>query len=198
MNYIHKDENAIFYECGYSCDNAIFLSIGNDKFFFTDARYTIDATLNVKGAEVIIASNLIENATKKIKKSKIKKLSFNPDEFSYKEIQYIDQHTKTELKPKINLSQKKRIIKTPQEIANLQKAVNLGAKAFDNMAKWLSKNSKTLDEKYINYKAKEILSNMGKNHLSFEPITAISSQSALPHATPSDKRLKNKDILLQV
>jgi len=49
-----KDENAIYYECGYSCDNALYLRLGSDAYFITDSRYTIDASQNVLGAEVRI------------------------------------------------------------------------------------------------------------------------------------------------
>ena len=43
MNFILKNENAIYYECNFSCDNVTFLSLGSEKFFITDARYTIEA-----------------------------------------------------------------------------------------------------------------------------------------------------------
>ncbi len=38
MNYMLKNENAIYYECGYSCDNALFLRLGKEAFFITDSR----------------------------------------------------------------------------------------------------------------------------------------------------------------
>ena len=37
MNYMLKDENAIYYECGYSCDNALYLRFGKEAYFITDA-----------------------------------------------------------------------------------------------------------------------------------------------------------------
>ncbi len=43
-NFILKDENAVFYECGYSCDNEIYISICGENFFITDARYSIEST----------------------------------------------------------------------------------------------------------------------------------------------------------
>ena len=42
-NFILKNENAIYYETNFSCDNVIFLSLGKENFFITDARYTIEA-----------------------------------------------------------------------------------------------------------------------------------------------------------
>jgi Xaa-Pro aminopeptidase len=43
MNFITRDESAIFYECGYSCDNALLLVFENEKIFITDSRYTQEA-----------------------------------------------------------------------------------------------------------------------------------------------------------
>ena len=74
MNYMLKDENAIYYECGYSCDNALYLSLGSESFFITDSRYTIDARQNVKGAKVVIDGNLYGRAVKLLKKPKSEKL----------------------------------------------------------------------------------------------------------------------------
>jgi len=35
MNYILKDESALFFECGYSCDNALLLKISLFSFKMT-------------------------------------------------------------------------------------------------------------------------------------------------------------------
>lgn len=42
-NFILQNENAIYFECKFSCDNVIFLNLGDDKYFITDARYTTEA-----------------------------------------------------------------------------------------------------------------------------------------------------------
>ena len=78
MNYIIKNENAMFFECGYSSDNAIFLKLGSDSFFITDGRYTLDAKENVQNAEVIQSQNLIKEVRILIRKAKIKKLYYDP------------------------------------------------------------------------------------------------------------------------
>lgn len=53
MNFILKDENAVFYECGFSCDNVVFLKLGSEAFFITDARYTTEAKGGSKNATVL-------------------------------------------------------------------------------------------------------------------------------------------------
>ena len=83
MNFMLKDENAMYYECGYSCDNAIYLSLGSEAFFITDSRYTTDATQNVRSARVVINGDLYGEAVKILKKTKVKKVIFDPDTLTF-------------------------------------------------------------------------------------------------------------------
>jgi Xaa-Pro aminopeptidase len=62
-NFILNQENEIYYEAGYSCDNVIYLSLNGERFFITDGRYEIDAKQNAK-AEVIVSKNLLKTAKK--------------------------------------------------------------------------------------------------------------------------------------
>ncbi len=55
MNYILRNENAIYYECGYSSDNALYLRLGSEAWLITDSRYTVEACEQVRDAEVIEA-----------------------------------------------------------------------------------------------------------------------------------------------
>jgi Xaa-Pro aminopeptidase len=196
MNYIHTDENAVYYECGYSCDNALYLSLCGENHFISDARYEIDATLNITNAQIHITRDLIGEAITIIKKSKIKKLHLDPNEFTYAWVKKLLESTKITLIETPSLSHKKRIIKSDEEIDKLSKAVKKGAKAFDRLATWLKSNGLGHDERFINYQAKQLLSDRGKYELSFDPITAIAQQAALPHATPTKKKLKKNDLLL--
>ncbi len=64
-NYILLDENAIYYECGFSCDNVVFLNLGSYKYFITDARYTVEAKEYAKDCKVIESSDFIKDVQKK-------------------------------------------------------------------------------------------------------------------------------------
>ncbi len=41
--YFILDENAQYYECGFSCDNAIVVRVEDTRFFITDSRYSLEA-----------------------------------------------------------------------------------------------------------------------------------------------------------
>jgi len=196
MNYMLKDENAIYYECAYSCDNALYLRLGSEAFFITDSRYTIDANDNVKNATVVINGDLYGEAVNILKKHKVKKVIFDPKEWSVDGFEKVSSQTKINFKPEVDLSHKKRIIKTDEELKILAKAAKLGAKAFKHLAKEFRKNGFGEDEYTLTHMAKGILGDFGKYDLSFDPIVAINKNAAKPHATATSTKLEKNDLLL--
>ncbi len=197
MNYIVKDENALFYECGYSCDNAIFLKLGDDSFFITDGRYTVDAKENIKNTRVIQSQNLIQEVRFLIRKSNIKKLYYDPKEWNTYEFNLLkNKLNRVSFFAKVDFSKLKRAIKSNDEIKIIKQAVKLGRDGFKKFAKYLKNSGELKSEEFLQYKLKSILSSFGELELSFEPIVAINKNSAKPHATPSKGVLQNGDLIL--
>jgi len=197
INYILRDENAVYHECGFSCDNELFIKLGNEAFFITDPRYSLEAKETIKNAEVIEAKRDLYSEVKKIlKESKVKKIFYDPNNFTVAQFNKLKQSLKITFKVAPNFSQKKRIIKSEEEIEFIKTAVKLGSDAFDSFAKSLQKDGKNRSEKYINFMALKELTSSGVYDLSFEPITAINENSAKPHAYASDKVLKDSSLLL--
>lgn len=196
MDYILCDENAIYYECGYSSDNALFIRCGSEAFFITDGRYSIEAQESIRGAEVVTAADLVAAARLLLKKNKIKKIAFDPKEWNVMDFEKLSAKSSLYFREIPDFSKKKRIIKNDEELLIIAKAVKLGKKAFKSLAKEIRQNGFGKDEYALTYLAKSILSDFGRYDLSFDPITAIDSDAAKPHALPTDKRLKNGDLLL--
>lgn len=195
-NYIVKDENAIYYECGYSCDNAIYLRLGSEGFFFTDSRYEIEANEAVKSSQVVITRELAAQAAWLIDKNGISSVTFDPNDWSVAEFSILSSSCKAIFKESPRFSQQKRTIKSAKELELLRLAASYGAKSFDKFTSFLSINGLGKDEYYLTHMAKNILSNDGKYTLSFDPIVAINSNAAKPHAMPTDTILTNNDLLL--
>ena len=190
MNYILNKENEIYYECGWSSDNALFLSLDGEKYVITDGRYTLDAKEKAK-AEVIEARDLVKKAKELILKKRVKKLKIDPNNWSYKA--YKELAKVVNLQNEENFSFKKRMIKTPKELEIIKEAVKLGAKAFEDFKDLIEVG---IDEYELSYRFKEKLTNRGRRPLSFEPIVAINENAAKPHAEVSEKVLKKGDLLL--
>jgi len=196
MNYILKNENAIYYECGYSCDNAIYISLGSEAYFITDSRYEIEASEAISNASVLVCSDIYKKAIEIINKSKVHKITYDPKEWSVFGFEKISSATKVKFKPKADFSWQKRLIKSAKEIEILRKASKLGQKAFKELARDIRENGFGLDEYALTYKAKSHLSHFGKYELSFDPIVAIGANAAKPHATPTKDKLCKNDLLL--
>jgi Xaa-Pro aminopeptidase len=195
-NFILQNENAIYFECKFSCDNVIFLNLGEERYFITDARYVTEAQEYAKKCQVIESSNLIETTKEILKKNKIKKLVFDPNDFTYAAYTNISEYLKTQFIPKPNFSKLKRIIKTDKEIILLKKAAIAGKEGFKELAKYIRKNGFDQSEEFLYFKAFEKMSKTGRLDISFEPIVAINENAAKPHAHPTSKKLKLHDLLL--
>ncbi len=196
MNYIVRDENAIYYECGYSNDNALYLHLGGEAFFLTDSRYQLEANELVEGAEVLIESDLYQKVHEILKKSRIKKLIYDPKEWSMFQYEKITKGLKIRFKGSVDFSHKKRIVKSEKELKKLKRAAQLGAKSFDTLAKIINEHGFKNSEYILTHMAKSALSKYGRYPLSFDPIVAVGANAAKPHAMPTEVCLRKKDLLL--
>ena len=67
--YLTLDESAQYYECGFSCDNALILRIKDERYFITDSRYTLEAKELCKShTEIIESANFIQSAQNVLEK----------------------------------------------------------------------------------------------------------------------------------
>ncbi|MCV6608318.1 MAG: aminopeptidase P family protein [Campylobacterales bacterium] len=193
MNYICLSESSQYYECGYSCDNGLFLNLGGEKFFITDGRYTIEAKEAIKNAEIVQSRDLYKSANKIIKKSKAKKVTIDPIEWNLLSYDVLSKDLKTEFIKEPSFSHKKRAVKTDEEISLLKTASKIGKESFKQIASILQSD---LTEKELYYRAKSILEGYGEREVSFDPIFAINENTAKPHALPTKKKLKKFDLIL--
>ncbi len=198
MNLLIKDESSQYYKTGFSCDNAVVLSLGDEHYFITDSRYTVEAAEAVNTrTEVIESADLIKTARQLIRKFALRSLIYDPNEWRSHDFKKLSEKL-----PRVNLRAKEgflaamRAIKSDDEIALLKKAAEIGADAFDRFAIFLDENGQSYTEKNLFFKATEILTDRGERPVSFEPILAVNANAAKPHALPTDDLLKNGDLLL--
>ncbi len=194
MNFILKNENAIYYESSYSCDNAIFLKMGSEKFFITDSRYTEEAKEKSKFCEVVESDNLIKRAIELISNSK-DILEYDPLDWNILEFKELEEQI-ANLKAHKNLSKNKRIIKTDIEIELISEASKYARSGFNKFKDYINQKGISKKEIELQFKLSNILKNRGKFDLSFDPIVAINENASKPHAKPTNKILMNSDILL--
>lgn len=193
LNYILKDENAVYFECGYSCDNEIFIKFQNRGFFITDSRYAIEARSVITNSEVIESRDIIKSARLLLRSLGVRDMIYNPSDFSYFDFVNLSRDLHINFIAKNEFSKLKRQIKSSLEIEILKEAARLGASKFDELSQAISSG---MSEKTINFKAENIFRDGGNLALSFNPITAINANAAKAHALPLDERIKSNDLLL--
>jgi Xaa-Pro aminopeptidase len=193
-SYILLNENAIYYECGFSCDHAVFVKLGSDNYFITDSRYTTEAKQYAQKCIIIQSNDFIKELEVLLKKTN--KITFDPNDFNLSFYQKLTKNLKTQFIAEDNFSKFKRIIKSDEEIKLLKKAAKIGRDGFKQLANYIRKNGFKKNEKFLNFKAIEKMSDLGKYNLSFEPIVAINQNASKPHALPTNKRLILNDLIL--
>lgn len=194
---VTKDKSQIYYEIGYSNDNALLLSNGTDRWLLTDGRYFEEAKESSRGCEVILSSSkLAKDGAKLIRASKIKSVAFEPNGLTYAEYETLQKYSLAKLLPKKGFFSKKRAIKSEDELKKIKTAAKLGREGFRKFADTLNSCKKTVDEKRAYHLAIDAMSFGGNFEISFDPIVAISENAANPHAKPSDKKLKSGSLLL--
>lgn len=197
-NYILQDENALYFECGFSCDHAVFLKLGSEAFFITDARYTTEAAEVIQNATVLEGDrrDLLKTARLLIRKSGIKSLVYNPAEWNVEAYARFSEKLNINFQKKPNFSQQKRIIKTDTELEILKKAALFGRDAFHRFGEFLKRDGLGIDEMMAHFEAESIFKHKGALELSFSPIVALGSNAAKPHALPTRKTLEKGELVL--
>lgn len=199
MPHFTTDQSAQYFECGYSCDHAVFLQLEDRAFFITDARYTLEARQVVqKGVEVVESSDLWAKVIEFVQQSKPKQLYFDPAQITLQVYRRLEAGLGDQvLVGELDHHRKKRLFKNKAQIELLKQSQALNAQAFGSFAQYLQDTGQGLSERSLQFKLKEFLTHQGTYDLSFDPIVAINASAAKPHALPDPHiQLKREDLIL--
>lgn len=198
--YLVTQESAQYYECSYSCscDHALVLVCGNERFFITDGRYDIEARECVKNSvEVIKSQDLLKDFCEVVQKNNICSLIFDPLNTSvadYERMKSLLPHVCFEGRE--NFHQELRKIKTQEEIEKIKISQSLNKEAFSRFGAFL-KDCLGKSERELHFLSKQFLTQGGQYDLSFDPIFALNGNGAKAHALPCDRSfLKHNDWIL--
>lgn len=86
-----------------------------------------------------------------------------------------------------------RIVKEDYEIEKIKKACEITDKAFEYIIKNIKKG---MTEKQIAFELEKAMILNGADGLAFETIVASGENSSMPHAVPTDRVIKENDIIL--
>jgi len=167
----------------------------NSNLFCTDGRYKEQVKDELSGWKVFISrDNLIEFIKEKKLLQGIKTIGFDKNTLSYAE------HTKlVELFPHIkfipfeNVFEKFSSVKDETELASLKKAIAITDNVFTEI---LSAIEIGMTENEVAAEISFLQKIYGGEQDAFEPIVASGWRGALPHARPTQKKIKRGEMLV--
>lgn len=105
----------------------------------------------------------------------------------YKQRYKINNFVETE-----NIIEKQRIIKDEYEIECIKKACSITDECFNYLKTYIKKD---MTEKEIAREIEKYFLSHGADGLAFETIVASGPNSSMPHAVPTDRKIKSGDII---
>ena len=197
---IISDINNIRYLSGFTGSEGWMVVTHNKTYLAVDFRYKEQVNTEVSDCEIIdIIGNLENWLSPLIGDIKPGKIGFEADNLSVSTYTLIKnilmKITKAiNILPTSRIVEDIRMIKEPEEIDNIKKAVSLTDEVIGYAETIMSS---TMTEKQLSWELEKYLRNNGSESMPFEIIVASGANSALPHARPTDNKI-NPDVPLLI
>ena len=177
---------------------ALFIN-DNKLILATDARYDLQAADEAKGYDIFCYREGLVKAMPEIcALLDAKRMGFESVRLTFKQYHEIcekllDEKMDIRLVPTENIVEDIRIVKDADEIDKTRQALDIAEKAFLNIVKRLEPG---MTEKEAAWLLEKNMREMGADALSFPSIVAAGPNSAMPHAVPGNRRIKEGEPVL--
>jgi Xaa-Pro aminopeptidase len=187
------DLTNVKYFTGFTGSSGYVVLTKKHAIFVTDFRYEEQVRHEVKGFRIKIEHGERSQEIKTIcDVYGIKKLGFEEQHVTYGFYKKLSKKGIV-LKPVPGSVESLRIIKSPEELKHIKTAVKRAESAFRKLMPHVKVGN---TEQKLALKFEELLKKEGCKTLPFEVIVASGFMSALPHARPSQRRLKKGDLVV--
>jgi Xaa-Pro aminopeptidase len=184
------------YLTGFTGSNAVLLLSARRPVLYTDPRYTLQARAECDVPVRIVARGpLWTEAAREVQRRGWRNVGLEAQHLNHAAWQAVAQALGRgiRLKDGSGLIENLRMMKGPEEIEAIRRAVDLAARAF---AKAMRKARAGLTELALAASIDHQMRLLGASGPAFETIVASGERSALPHARPSSRTIAPDRILL--
>lgn len=167
-----------------------FLSISMDEaYLVTDFRYYEAALSRAdKNFKVISPDSRASILEKIINDGQFKKIGLEGSYLTYEHYQgYVDKYPQVEFINIGNVIAEMRRVKTPEELAKIQKAQDITDKAFSHVLNVLTPDMTEIE---VAAEIEYAMRRLGADGPAFDTIAVSGRASALPHGTPRAQKLE--------
>jgi Xaa-Pro aminopeptidase len=190
------------YVTGFKSSYGVAVITKDRNYFLTDARYYEKAVEAVTNCKVIMIDDLAEQGLKEqlkyiFMKHQIETISVESRSLTIAVLEkYKKMFPQIEIDTSSRLSdiiERKRAVKSQEEIEKIVTAQRIAERAF---LKLVSKLRAGMTEKQIAAVLNYYMLELGADGPAFDIIAASGKNSAVPHATPTDKPIEHGDFLI--
>ena len=191
---VSKQEN-IFYLSGFTGEDALLLMLRDKGVLFIDARFQEQAEKELPRAiKAKISNKPFTALALYIKRRGLKRIGFEEEWLScFRHRILKDKTDKTKLVSKQGMVEQLRLRKFPAEIALLRKAVGIASSSLDKIAGFLKPGRTEIE---IAAELERLMNAAGARACAFDTIVASGRRSSLPHARPTQRKLKAGEAVL--
>lgn len=187
------------YLSGFTGSTGWLIISNSHTILATDSRYTEQAKQEAQGFEVIQVRGELDNWLPGLASDlQWHKLGFEANHLSFAAHHKLSEtikakQLKLELIPLVNLVERLRSIKEPEELDLIIKAVELTDAAFEQVKATIRPG---VTEKEVAWEIESYLRQNGSEGVAFDLIVASGPNSALPHAQPTERILHPGEAVL--
>jgi Xaa-Pro aminopeptidase len=190
---IFSPEN-IRYLTGFSGGEGYLLMRHGENLLMVDGRYITQAEEETRGCCLLLLDKGIRGVTSKLSSLGLKRVGFEAENISVALFGKLQEGVEgVEWIPLTKELERLRGVKTAEEIVLIQGAVNRAESALERIVRMVKPG---IREDELAIELEYIMRQEGGEGVAFEIIVASGPRSALPHAQPTSRRLKEGDLVL--
>jgi Xaa-Pro aminopeptidase len=186
----------IFYLCGFSGSSGALLVGRGRSVLFTDGRYTTQAREEARGARIVIhRAALLTAVGEHLRESKLRRIAFEPAGVTVAQSDALHRAAGKRVRwmPLPSAVEDLRAIKSDDEVVSMRRAARLVSRAFHEVLPLVKPGVRETElAAEVEYRMRRL----GASGASFETIIASGRRSALPHAQPTEKRLRKNELVV--
>ena len=194
INIEGSDSLNLRYLTGFAGSFGILIITQTEQILLTDSRYLERVRKEVVGFEVVeLKGNWAERLGEKLAELGLKRIGVNELTLSLHDAGQLRGKAKVEPVPLEGPVERLRLRKDEGEIARVKRAVELTDQALEYALEFVKPG---MSEREVAWELEKWMRENGSDGIAFPVIAAAGPNSALPHATPSDRRIEEGDLLL--
>lgn len=190
---IVSDPLNIYYLTGLKAEGTLLIT-PKENAFLTDSRY-MEAVNSLLTLEQEIVAYDIKNLNKYDYGSffaDCENVGFEERYVTYEMYKTFLQTYQVNLVETEGLIEIHRNVKENEEIENIEKACQITDKCFEYIVDYIKPG---MTEKEVAYEIEKYMRENGADGLAFDSVVAAGKNSSMPHAVPSDNKIKERDII---